>query len=67
MSNTYLCKMYFFVVDTPNYSEDGLVMCSVKEHKSKRMVCSRGVTVPEFCKVAQGRKSWAELQALEYV
>ena len=61
MSNTYLCKMYFLVADSLEYEKDGLLMCNVKEHKTKRVVCSQGVTVPEFCNVAQGRKSWDEL------
>lgn len=58
MANRWLCKMYFLVVDSVECEEKGLLMCGVKEGKSKRVVCSRGVTVSEFCKVAQGRKGW---------
>ncbi|KAG9522605.1 hypothetical protein KCV07_g2833, partial [Aureobasidium melanogenum] len=58
MSNTYLSKMYFFVVDSENYKDDGFLLCNVKEHKTKRVVCSPGVTVPEFCRIAQGRRGW---------
>jgi hypothetical protein len=43
------------------YERDGLLMCSVEEQKSKRVVCSQGVTVPDFCKIAQGGKRWDEL------
>lgn len=60
MSNTYLCKMYFFIVDSENYKEDGLLLCNVKEHKTKRVVCSQTSTVPNFCKIAQGRLGWDE-------
>jgi hypothetical protein len=60
MSNTYLCKMYFFVVDSENYKEGGLLLCNVKEHKTKRVVCSQTSTVPNFCKIAQGRLGWDE-------
>jgi hypothetical protein len=61
MSNTRLCKMYFFVVDSLDYEKDGLLLCSVKDQETKRVVCSRVKTVPEFCNIAQGSKSWDEL------
>jgi hypothetical protein len=61
MSNTHLCKMYFFVVDSLDYEKDGLLLCSVKDHKTKRVVCSQVKTVPEFCRLAQGEKRWDEL------
>ncbi|KAG9854904.1 hypothetical protein KCU98_g2937, partial [Aureobasidium melanogenum] len=60
MSNTYLCKMYFFVVDSENYKEDGFLLCDVKEHRTKRVVCHPTVTVPEFCRIAQSRRGWDE-------
>ena len=60
MSNRYLCKMYFLIADSVEYEEQGLLMCGVKEKKSKRVVVSPGVTVSEFCKMAQGRKGWDE-------
>lgn len=60
MSNRYLCKMYFLIVDSMNYKEDGLLSCDVKEHKTERVVCNPGVTVPEFCRIAQGRLDWDE-------
>jgi hypothetical protein len=53
--------MYLLVADSLHYEKDGLLMCNVKEQKTKRIVCSQGVTVSEFCKVAQGGKSWDEL------
>jgi hypothetical protein len=61
ISNTYLCKMFFLVADTLGFEKDGLLMCSVKEQMTKRVVCSQGVTVPDFCTVAQGGKRWDEL------
>lgn len=60
MSNTFLCKMYFFIVDSEDYKEDGFLLCNVKEHKAKRVVCSPGITVPEFCQIAHGDKPWDE-------
>ncbi|KAG9693743.1 hypothetical protein KCU95_g6216, partial [Aureobasidium melanogenum] len=60
MSNTFLCKMYFFIVDSKDYKDDGFLLCNVKEHKKKRVVCSPGVTVPESCDIAQGDKGWDE-------
>lgn len=60
MANPYLCKMYMFVVDSVNYKEDGLLMCNVKEHKTRRVPCRREELVPNFCKIAQGGQSWDE-------
>jgi hypothetical protein len=60
MSNPYLCKMYFYIADSKNYKDDGFLLCNVKEHKMKRVVCSQGVTVPKFCDIAQGDRRWDE-------
>ncbi|KAI4718718.1 hypothetical protein E4T48_05080 [Aureobasidium sp. EXF-10727] len=59
-SNIWLCKMYFLVADSVEFKKEGLVLCGVEEKRIKRVVCRQGVTVPEFCKIAQGERGWDE-------
>lgn len=60
ISNPFLHKSMFFIVDSVDYKEQGLLMCHTDGPKSRRVACNVHTLVPDFCDIAAGRRDWED-------
>lgn len=59
MSNRWIYKMYFLIADTVEFEEKGLILCGVKEGKTKRVGCKEAVG--RVCGIVRGERVWDNL------